>query len=351
MRTVDADAHVIETTETWKYMAPETLAFQPVPVSTPEGEMVEGRSLPQTEFWAIDGRLVPRQRNIGENTPREAREMRDIERRLAHMDELVVDVQVLYPSLFLRPLTRNAEIERALIVGYNRWLATIWKKGAGRLRWIAMAPLQSLADPSRVRDELALAKDNGACGVFLCGFSCDREITDPYFHPLYQIAGDLDLAVCIHAGVDCIPVHDFFVNSDGLSKFKFPVISAFHALLVHEIPARFPQVRWAFVEAGSGWVPFVLSELERRFRRRGRKILGDPLGDNNLYVACQVTDDIDYVVQVAGEDRLVVGTDYGHHDTSTEIEAMRLMKEQDKLSPQVIDKILGANASTLYGLD
>lgn len=30
---------------------------------------------------------------------------------------------------------------------------------------------------------------------------------------------------------------------------------------------------------------------------------------------------------------------------------MRLMKEQDKLSPQVIDKILGANASTLYGLD
>ncbi len=351
MRTVDADAHVIETTETWEHMSPETLAFQPVPVSIPEGEIVEGRSRPQTEFWAIDGGLVPRERNIGENFPREAREMRDIERRLKHMDELSVDIQVLYPSLFLRPLTRNAEIDRALAAGYNRWLAAIWNQAPSRLRWIAVAPLQSLGDPARVRDELAFAKDNGACGLFMCGFSCDREITDPYFLPLYEIAGDLDLAVCFHAGVDCIPVHDFLVNSDGLSKFKFPVISAFHALLVHEIPQRFPQVRWAFVEAGSGWVPYVLSELARRFRRRGRKVLSDPLGDNNFYVACQVTDDIDYVVGVAGEDRLVVGTDYGHHDTSTEIEAMRLMRKQNKLSPAVIDKILGANATTLYGLD
>ena len=54
---------------------------------------------------------------------------------------------------------------------------------------------------------------------------------------------------------------------------------------------------------------------------------------------------------VAGGDRLVVGTDCGHHDTSMKIEAMRLMKEQDRLAPAVIDKILGANAGTIYGLD
>ncbi len=64
-----------------------------------------------------------------------------------------------------------------------------------------------------------------------------------------------------------------------------------------------------------------------------------------------VTDDIAYVAGIAGEDRLVVGTDYSHHDTSTEIEAMRLMKAQNKLKPRLIDKILGANANTLYGLD
>ena len=68
-------------------------------------------------------------------------------------------------------------------------------------------------------------------------------------------------------------------------------------------------------------------------------------------LACQITDDIDDVVKVAGEDRLVVGTDCGHHDTSMEIEAMRLMKQQNKCAPAVIDKILGANAGTMYGLD
>jgi predicted TIM-barrel fold metal-dependent hydrolase len=73
-------------------------------------------------------------------------------------------------------------------------------------------------------------------------------------------------------------------------------------------------------------------------------------GVENAEQYCQ-GGDTDYVVGVAGEDRLVVGTDSGHHDTSTEIEAMRLLGEQNLLGPQVIDKILGANATTLYGLD
>lgn len=46
-----------------------------------------------------------------------------------------------------------------------------------------------------------------------------------------------------------------------------------------------------------------------------------------------LSDDIAYIAGVAGEDRLVVGTDCGHHDSSTEIEAMGLMKAQNKLKP------------------
>jgi predicted TIM-barrel fold metal-dependent hydrolase len=69
-----------------------------------------------------------------------------------------------------------------------------------------------------------------------------------------------------------------------------------------------------------------------------------------MWVACQVTEDLDYIVRWAGEGQLVVGTDYGHNDTSTEIEAMRVLRDEKKLNSGVIDKILGANANALYGL-
>ena len=40
--------------------------------------------------------------------------MDDINARLKHMDELDIDVQVLYPTIFLRPFTRRPELELAV---------------------------------------------------------------------------------------------------------------------------------------------------------------------------------------------------------------------------------------------
>jgi len=37
----------------------------------------------------------------------------------------------------------------------------------------------------------------------------------------------------------------------------------------------------------------------------------------------------------------VIGTDYGHSDSSTEIEALRMMKKDNRIPANVIDKILG----------
>jgi predicted TIM-barrel fold metal-dependent hydrolase len=71
---------------------------------------------------------------------------------------------------------------------------------------------------------------------------------------------------------------------------------------------------------------------------------------NNIWVTCQTDDDLPYVLKYAGEDNIVVGTDYGHQDQSSEIEAMRVMRDKGDVEPRVIDKILGDNAVALYGL-
>jgi predicted TIM-barrel fold metal-dependent hydrolase len=94
----------------------------------------------------------------------------------------------------------------------------------------------------------------------------------------------------------------------------------------------------------------VLNDLAIRFKRKGKRLSPTVLADNNMYVACQVTDDLDYVLKYAGDGQLVVGTDYGHADTSAEIEAIRRVKADGKVSPEVADRILSDNARALYGI-
>ena len=51
------------------------------------------------------------------------------------------------------------------------------------------------------------------------------------------------------------------------------------------------------------------------------------LRKNKIWVACQTDDDLPYVLKYSGDDMLVIGTDYGHNDTSSEILALRKLKE------------------------
>ena len=69
-----------------------------------------------------------------------------------------------------------------------------------------------------------------------------------------------------------------------------------------------------------------------------------------MYVACQTADDISYVLQTAGDENIIIGTDYGHNDTSSELVALRKLREDGKIDSATADKILDRNARTLYGL-
>ena len=118
------------------------------------------------------------------------------------------------------------------------------------------------------------------------------------------------------------------------------------------LPAKFPGLRWGVIETSASWVPYLCHDLAARFARMyDKKFDGRTmLRDNRVYVACQTDDDLPYVLKYAGEDHLVIGSDYGHADTSSELEALRHLKEGGELPARVIDKILDDNARALYGL-
>jgi predicted TIM-barrel fold metal-dependent hydrolase len=349
MGSIDADAHVIESPLTWSYLSEAESRYMPMVVTQSWGdERPDDDGRRASEYWLMDNRLHARDRNIGTDTSVESREMRDVQARLAHMDELGIDVQVLYPTVFLRPAVRTAAAELALTRAYNRWLANIWEHAPTRLHWVVLPPLASA--PEVIAEELAWAKDHGAVGIFMRGLEWDRNVADPFFFPMYEAAEKLDLPICFHSGNNSILHHDFFLDDTTFTKFKLAVVGAFHSLLEKDVPGRFPGLRWGFVEVSAQWVPYVCHDLRYRFRRLGRRLPDKPLAANRMYVACEVTDDIPYILQYAGEDNIVVGTDYGHHDPSTEINAFTLIRKREDLSAEIITKITDTNARALYGL-
>ena len=46
----------------------------------------------------------------------------------------------------------------------------------------------------------------------------------------------------------------------------------------------------------------------------------------------------------------MIGSDYGHTDSASEIDALRNLKLKGEVRPEVIDKILYDNCKALYGL-
>jgi predicted TIM-barrel fold metal-dependent hydrolase len=349
MLTIDADAHVIETMETWRYLRESEQAYMPQVVSRTEGldeHNVDGKIM--RNYWYVNRRIHNKEQNLSFDVPEESREMRDVQARIAHMDELDIDIQVLFPTLMLRPIADRAAVEFALIRSYNRWLADIWKQGKGRLRWVAAPPILSL---DKAREELEFAKANGACGIFMRALENEMPISDPYFDPLYEIAGDLDLPISIHLGNGSYMIHDFYEHDSTFSKFKLPTIAALHSLVMHGTPSKFPKVRWGIIEACANWLPYILQDLRERFDRRGKDLPDDILAANNLYVTCEVTDDLPYVMKAAGSDNLIIGTDYGHSDSATDIAAMRKLRDKEEIGPEVVEKILWHNPARFYGLE
>ena len=339
MLTIDADAHVIENESTWDFMLESERSFKPKIVGSASDK-------DPFDYWLVDGRVIPRN-NVERKLPIAVREMSDVNARIQHLSELGIDCQVIYPTFFITPVSRRPDIDLAVSRSYNRWMAEIVKKEPSRFRWVMVPALQSL---EHLSEELKFGKENGACGVYMRGLEVERMLSDPYFYPLYEQASALDLPICVHSANGAFTTYDFFADDPGFSKFKLAVIGAFHAFVFHGIPQRFPKLRIGIIEVSAQWIPYAVHDLARRFARRGRRFPDNVLNENRIYVTCQTDDDLEYVLGYAGADNLVIGTDYGHADNAVEIEALRKLRRDGKLTGRVIDKILQDNPSALYGL-
>jgi predicted TIM-barrel fold metal-dependent hydrolase len=354
---VDADAHVIETEQTWDHLDPSERKYRPLLVRPSQGG-------DQREYWVIDGKisglrfptlteqqLREASRVSGKNlvTPQEAREVGDVGLRLRHMDELGIGIQVLYHTLFIGQVTTRPEVDVAICGAWNRWMAGVWQAGGGRLRWACVPSLLSIPD---ALDQIRLAKQNGAVAVSMRPLEGDRLIVDPHFHPVYEEAERLNLPIAIHIANGSSKYTEVMRSpydpGNAFGVFRAPTVMACHQLMISDLPERFPKLRWGFVETAAQWLPWVMQEAESRLRGWGRRLPERPMEAFNIWVTLQTDDDIPYLLKRCGDNHFMIGTDYGHIDPSSNIDAIKEFQAMGDVAPEVKQKVLSHNPRAFY---
>lgn len=366
---VDVDTHIVESAGMWELLDKEMYPRRPLLVSVPD-DTVYGNL---NAFWLIDGNIFPKPAGKGGFTlnspsaskresgrtdiPISCREITDPDARLADMDRLGVETQVIYPTLFLVYLTDDVRLEVALCRAYNQWMAKVWSKSRNRLRWVVVPPLKSIEASI---EEIRRAKGNGGVGVFFRGIEGNLTLDNPHFFPIYEEASKLDLPICVHSGPGAPSLMGIFdlERNTVFPHSDLPVMIAFRDIVANKIPEMFPTLRFGFIEACAGWVPHLFYMLMRPFIReiftpaeRWRYSSSvDLFRNNRLFISCEVGEDIPNILRYVGEDNLLIGSDYGHTDPSVVSRLVSTMRSREDLPSHVTEKMLCENPRRFYSL-
>lgn len=367
---VDSDAHVDECWDTWSYFPKTGTAarFRPaemdfVPEQIPDYLSAERwiDGVPARGLFVGGQVFYKRNRTVEQSaTTKEARELRDVPGRLKHMDELGIQTQILYPSALLTEMSDRADVEIAICQAYNRWLADRCSEGEGRLRWNASLPMRSIPDALK---EMRRVKKDGAVGIVMRGLHDDRRtLGEEYFHPVYELAQELDLPITIHAA------HPYTVGIyggiSGKSTLRGGLYAqdAFLSLMLSGTPAKFPRLRFGIIEAASGWVPWALYTARYQYahvtgagnadvRSKVEKLpYAEILEENRMYITCESPEDLPTIIGQLGDNNLLLGTDYGHTDRSAILHGHQEVIDRTDISKESATKITETNARNLWGV-
>ncbi len=377
---IDADTHVVESEEMWAFFDEELSHRKPV-LLTPNGTGIR-----RGTYWLIDGNATPKPEGkgggAGQTPPRDVegragrswrtKALLDVEARLEDADAMGVDVQIVFPTLFIHHMTYDPVLNVALAQSYNRFMADACSRGKGRLRWIAVPPF---LDVQTCIQELRWAKDHGAVGFNARGIEGERFLADEYFFPIYEEASRLNMPLCIHTGAGA-PAFTAIIDTRLTGSFtgiRMLPVMAFQHLVTNRVPERFPDLRIGFIETSASWIPYVLHYIERDWRRKKQldvPHLGPELfEDYRIFVACESDEDIPYLAQSIGWDHLITGSDYGHHgdqlptieatsftnrlrggDPTADVAVVGTLRGREDMPPGAVDKILVDNPRRFYGL-
>lgn len=120
---------------------------------------------------------------------------------------------------------------------------------------------------------------------------------------------------------------------------------------------HFPTLKVGFLEAGAGWLPYMVDRMDYECAARPGKAgmkrrPSEYLAGDNIYVACEPEEPgLSYTVQRFGAERVLYPTDFPHELAFDQyLEDLDEFKERADLTPEARRGILWDNPRRFYGL-
>ena len=298
-------------------------------------------------------------------------EYRDRDARLKTMDAHGLQKIWLFPTLgmiYEEPLKNDPEAVTLLFTAFNRWMAEDW--GFSYKDRIFAGPYISLADVDWAVKELEWALANDARTIVMRPAPVHTKDgiippADPYFDKFWARVNESGVTVVVHAGDSGYSLQGYapeksfsaaFGNSveayrPNLGMLHIGIERAIYdflgSVMVDRIFERFPNIRLASVENGSGF----LGDLFKKLRGASSKVPGlfaqDPveLFRENVWINPFWEDDVRETVDAMGADRVIFGSDWPHIEGMPEpldyLPELKVFSDADK------KKILLDNVSYL----
>lgn len=361
-QVVDADGHVAEPLSAWSSV-PE--AFRPVVTQDSHG--YEHVTVGGKEILAVSLGLLATPGSVMSDPSlfKPLSECQpggyDPKARLVDMDTEGIDAAVLYPSIGLYFWAlEDPAAATALATAYNDWLADYCAVAPDRLFGAAMLPMQSPADA--VRELRRVAGTGPFRAAFVRPNPCNgRTLADRAYEPVWDVAEELGLPIAIHEGSSVtIPTlgSDRPFNALVLHTVSHPFeqMMACAELIAEGVLERHPDLRFVFLESGATWAAFWPERMDEQVHGFGGFCPDMVLMPSEYFARqCWISAEVDEaalpgVVPVIGEDRIVWGSDYPHHDATFPGAVAELRSTLAPLPPRARERILGGNARDLYGL-
>lgn len=299
-----------------------------IPPDTPEDLAAESR------VWAANN----------------ARKMKDFDERLADMDRMGVDMQVL-TSTIIRSCTWWADAETGLKWDrlINERVAEAVAKKPDRFVGLGSVPLQ--APELAVKELHYCMGELGLKGVQLSTHVYGMELGDARLDPFWAAAQEAQATLYLHpAGtIDARYAKHQLWNSIGQSIEEALGMAS---LWYEGVLDRFPKLKLC-VAHGGGFLPFNAGRVDRNYVEKAftrvnmTKSPSEYMQQHFWYDTCLYNPEMmDYLVKKVGPSRILCGSDYpvGDEDPVGFIMRAKKVSAADKAA------MLGGNAANLLGL-
>ena len=270
--------------------------------------------------------------------------------RIKALDEMSIDLQAISPSPILLFYWEEPAVAAHFSRKQNEAIQEVVKKHPDRFVGFGSVPLQSVSDAIAIAQE---AKAMGLKGLEIGTAVGDKPLDDPMFEPFFDAVQGLDLLLFVHpleGGLDADdPLSPILGN---VLQFTFRTTMMVERMIVKGMFEKYPNLRLC-LSHGGGLLAFNIwrfdhsyglrSELRKQLPRKPSEYLKKLYFDSIVHSVAALK----YLVQVAGADRVVIGTDYPM--AMGDFEPVAKVKELDLSTPER-ELILGGNAARALNL-